>query len=218
MFPERYIIKPNLVKARYFQSAKNSRQNTEINDKENEIKEVYDGTFNIEDVLAGKKSKGKSLKNIENTTFDNVNYNPFGPNSQKKRTKDKLDVSSTNKNKINQSYQPGTEIDKIEKYENKNFNSNINQVNKSDQDITYEMEGSHFNEEEYKKQYEFYQKMLKENSYEHNMSLEEGDKNVRAGAKDNNRGSKSDDNNIKESVQKHKMNDEETNKDSKYNL
>jgi len=110
------------------------------------VKELYDGTFNIEDVLNGRQTKRKSKgKSIENTTFENVNFNPFGPSAPKKKLKEKLN-NSNSKSNLNHTRD----------------NKSANNINKSQEDISHDMDGN-FIEDEYRKQVEFYEKMLKDN-------------------------------------------------------
>lgn len=157
-FPERYIVKPNLVKARVFRSGKQTPKETD--NEECGVREIYDGTFNIEDVLEGKTRKRSKGKNV-NTTFENANFNPFRPNSNKKKLKDKLNMSvSKSNNNVTKE------------------NKNASNINRSQQDITNEMDGD-FNEDEYKKQVEFYEKILREGNDENNSNYAENNINFR---------------------------------------
>jgi len=140
-----------------FRSGKNTPQETE-ND-ECGVKEIYDGTFNIEDVLVGKIRRKSKGKNPKNTTFENVNFNPFGQNEDKKRLKDKTNQSAIKSN-----------------HNITNENKNISNINRSQQDITNEMDGE-FDEEEYKKQVEFYEKILRDGIEENNSNYAENNKN-----------------------------------------
>ncbi|MCQ2819693.1 MAG: hypothetical protein MJ252_20705 [archaeon] len=67
MMPSREIIPPNLLKARYFRSGKNTPEGS---DNEGEIDEYED--WNVENVLAGKANKKRKV----NKTKD-PNFNPY---------------------------------------------------------------------------------------------------------------------------------------------
>ena len=152
MFPDRYIIKPNLVKSRIFRSAKNTNCQTEATNEE----DLYD-EFNINDAIDGKTTKRKSKgKSRENTTFDNVTFNPFGANAPRRKTKEKLNLKGENQSNLGKSSINNNEND-MENYEN------------------YE-NAEDFEEEEYKRKMEFYKKMLK-NEGEENSQLMENEQN-----------------------------------------
>lgn len=157
-FPQRYIVRPNLVKARVFRSGKNTPKETD-ND-ERGVRELYDGTFNIEDVLSGKARRKSKGKNVQSTTFENINFNPFGPNTQKKKLRENLNQSVSKSNLI------------VNKQ-----NRDISNINRSQQDITNEIKGD-LNEDEYKKQVEFYEKILKDNNEENDSYYVENDKQI----------------------------------------
>ena len=149
MFPDRYIIKPNLIKSRVFKSAKNTNCQTEASMNEGD----YYDEFNINDAIEGKNTKRKSkAKSRENTTFDNVTFNPFGPKSQRKKIKGQLeDKRSSNLGKSSL----------MINNENENENDNDMEIYND-----YDMENPEnceedLDEEEYKRKMEFYKKMLK---------------------------------------------------------
>ena len=82
-FPSRDIIPPNLLKARYFRSGKNTPENSE-----DENEDEYED-WNIENVLSGKKNKKmKIAKRVEG------GYNPYSQGRvelKKKKMKEGLD-------------------------------------------------------------------------------------------------------------------------------
>ena len=57
-------------------------------------------------------------------------------------------------------------------------NKNVSNIDRSQQDITNEMDGD-FNEEEYKKQVEFYEKILKDGNDENNSNYAENKTNLK---------------------------------------
>ena len=88
-FPSRDIIPPNLLKARYFRSGKNTPENSE-----DENDEEYED-WNIENVLSGKKNK--KMK-INNRRMDG-GFNPYSQGRielKKKKMKEGLDNKFSN--------------------------------------------------------------------------------------------------------------------------
>jgi hypothetical protein len=82
-FPSRDIIPPNLLKARYFRSGKNTPQNSDDEDEEE-----YE-MWNIENILSGKKNKKIEIKKIPNGKF-----NPYSQGRvelKRKKMKEGLD-------------------------------------------------------------------------------------------------------------------------------
>lgn len=70
-YPTRGIHKPNLIKSRYFRSAKGTPDGSfDENDQD------Y-GDFDIDEVLDPKLKKKIKAKKLQNNTQDNKNYNPF---------------------------------------------------------------------------------------------------------------------------------------------
>ena len=146
MFPDRYIIKPNLVKTKVFRSAKNTNCQTEAS--------ADDYEFNINDAMEGKKSRrGTKGKSRDNTTFDNVAFNPFGPKGERKRSKVGLE---------NQRESVPSKLGKSSiMMGNENDNNDMDMDN-MDNDMEYNDNENYENEEdEYKRKMEFYKKMLK---------------------------------------------------------
>ena len=112
-FPSRDIIPPNLLKARYFRSGKNTPENSE-----DENEEEYED-WNIENVLSGKKNKKMKINKRADGGF-----NPYSQGRvelKKKKMKEGLDNKFSNefykkanakhlKNKgINNQYEEGEE-------------------------------------------------------------------------------------------------------------
>ena len=117
-FPSRDIIPPNLLKARYFRSGKNTPENSE-----DENEDEYED-WNIENVLSGKKNKKMKI----NKKIDG-GYNPYSQGRvelKKKKMKEGLDNKFSNefykkasakhlKNKgINNQYEGEEEYEKSE--------------------------------------------------------------------------------------------------------
>ena len=88
-FPARDIVKPNLIKARYFRSGTNT-PNDSFENNPNEIEQFY-----IEDVLEGKthKKRNKSVTNSKASADFNP-YNQAKPNTGKKKRKEELNTHS----------------------------------------------------------------------------------------------------------------------------
>ena len=87
-FPSRDIIPPNLLKARYFRSGKNTPENSE-----DENEDEYED-WNIENVLSGKKNKKMKI----NKKIDS-GYNPYSQGRvelKKKKMKEGLDNKFSN--------------------------------------------------------------------------------------------------------------------------
>ena len=87
-FPSRDIIPPNLLKARYFRSGKNTPENSE-----DENEDEYED-WNIENVLSGKKNK--KMKIIKR---DDGGFNPYSQGRielKKKKMKEGLDNKFSN--------------------------------------------------------------------------------------------------------------------------
>ena len=87
-FPSRDIIPPNLLKARYFRSGKNTPENSE-----DENEDEYED-WNIENVLSGKKNKKMKI----NKKIDG-GYNPYSQGRvelKKKKMKEGLDNKFSN--------------------------------------------------------------------------------------------------------------------------
>ena len=85
-FPSRDIIPPNLLKARYFRSGKNTPENSE-----DENEDEYED-WNIENVLSGKKNK--KMKINKNNFDENEKFNPYSMGRvelKKKKMKEGLD-------------------------------------------------------------------------------------------------------------------------------
>jgi hypothetical protein len=158
LFPNRYIIKPNLVKSKVFKSAKNTNCHTEASDNNNQ--DDLNEEFNINDAIEGKtpkrKSKGKSSKN---TTFDNVTFNPFGPNAQRKKLKGEIDNKHTKKSNLGTS----------------SILNDVNNLNYNEMDNENDYNNNEDSEEEYKRKMEFYKKMLKNDNYNNNINDNDND-------------------------------------------
>ena len=89
-FPSRDIIPPNLLKARYFRSGKNTPENSE-----DENEDEYED-WNIENVLSGKKNK--KMK-INKNYGENEKFNPYSMGRvelKKKKMKEGLDNKFSN--------------------------------------------------------------------------------------------------------------------------
>ena len=136
-FPSRDIIPPNLLKARYFRSGKNTPENSE-----DENEEEYED-WNIENVLSGKKNKKMKINKRAEGGF-----NPYSQGRvelKKKKMKEGLDNKFTNEfyKKANAKH-----------LKNKGIN---NQYDEGEEDFE-ESEGQLL----YEKQREYYLKMLGE--------------------------------------------------------
>ena len=136
-FPSRDIIPPNLLKARYFRSGKNTPENSE-----DENEEEYED-WNIENVLSGKKNKKmKIIKRAEG------GFNPYSQGRvelKKKKMKEGLD------NKFSNEFYKKANAKHLK---NKGIN---NQYDEGEEDFE-ESEGQLL----YEKQREYYLKMLGE--------------------------------------------------------
>ena len=136
-FPSRDIIPPNLLKARYFRSGKNTPENSEDeNDDEYE-------DWNIENVLSGKKNKKMKINKRAEGGF-----NPYSQGRvelKKKKMKEGLDNKFSN-----EFYKKAT----AKHLKNKGIN---NQYDEGEEDFE-ESEGQLL----YEKQREYYLKMLGE--------------------------------------------------------
>jgi hypothetical protein len=136
-FPSRDIIPPNLLKARYFRSGKNTPENSEDeNDDEYE-------DWNIENVLSGKKNKKMKINKRAEGGF-----NPYSQGRvelKKKKMKEGLD------NKFSNEFYKKANAKRLK---NKGIN---NQYGEGEEDFE-ESEGQLL----YEKQREYYLKMLGE--------------------------------------------------------
>ena len=137
-FPSRDIIPPNLLKARYFRSGKNTPENSEDeNDDEYE-------DWNIENVLSGKRNKKMKInKKIEG------GFNPYSQGRvelKKKKMKEGLD------NKFSSEFYKKANAKRLK---TKGIN---NQYEGEEEDFYEESEGQLL----YEKQREYYLKMLGE--------------------------------------------------------
>ena len=135
-FPSRDIIPPNLLKARYFRSGKNTPENS---DEENE--DEYE-EWNVENVLSGKKNRKRKVNKREK--FDP--YKQGKIQLKKKKMKEGLD------NKIDDNLYTRT-MEKKRKKKEEGIESE-----------SYEEEEESLNtkDREYLKEKEFYEKMLGE--------------------------------------------------------
>ena len=136
-FPSRDIIPPNLLKARYFRSGKNTPENSE-----DENEEVYED-WNIENVLSGKKNKKMKINKRAEGGF-----NPYSQGRvelKKKKMKEGLD------NKFSNEFYKKANAKHLK---NKGIN---NQYDEGEEDFE-ESEGQLL----YEKQREYYLKMLGE--------------------------------------------------------
>ena len=136
-FPSRDIIPPNLLKARYFRSGKNTPENSE-----DENEEEYED-WNIENVLSGKKNKKMKINKRAEGGF-----NPYSQGRvelKKKKMKEGLDNKFSN-----EFYKKAT----AKHLKNKGIN---NQYGEGEEDFE-ESEGQLL----YEKQREYYLKMLGE--------------------------------------------------------
>ena len=134
-FPSRDIIPPNLLKARYFRSGKNTPENS---DEENE--DEYE-EWNVENVLSGKKNRKRKVNKREK--FDP--YKQGKIQLKKKKMKEGLD------NKIDDNLYTRT-MEKKRKKKEEGIESE-----------SYEEEESlNTKDREYLKEKEFYEKMLGE--------------------------------------------------------
>ena len=137
-FPSRDIIPPNLLKARYFRSGKNTPENSE-----DENEDEYED-WNIENVLSGKKNKKMKI----NKKIDG-GYNPYSQGRvelKKKKMKEGLD------NKFSNEFYKKASAKHLK---NKGIN---NQYEGEEEDFYEESEGQLL----YEKQREYYLKMLGE--------------------------------------------------------
>ena len=135
-FPSRDIIPPNLLKARYFRSGKNTPENSE-----DENEDEYED-WNIENVLSGKKNK--KMKIIKR---DDGSFNPYSQGRvelKKKKMKEGLD------NKFSNEFYKKANAKHLK-------NKGINQYYEGDEEFE-ESEGQLL----YEKQREYYLKMLGE--------------------------------------------------------
>ena len=136
-FPSRDIIPPNLLKARYFRSGKNTPENSE-----DENEEEYED-WNIENVLSGKKNKKMKINKRAEGGF-----NPYSQGRvelKKKKMKEGLD------NKFSNEFYKKANAKHLK---NKGIN---NQYDEGEEDFE-ESEGQLL----YEKQREYYLKMLGE--------------------------------------------------------
>ena len=136
-FPSRDIIPPNLLKARYFRSGKNTPENSE-----DENEEEYED-WNIENVLSGKKNKKMKINKRAEGGF-----NPYSQGRvelKKKKKKEGLD------NKFSNEFYKKANAKHLK---NKGIN---NQYDEGEEDFE-ESEGQLL----YEKQREYYLKMLGE--------------------------------------------------------
>ena len=136
-FPSRDIIPPNLLKARYFRSGKNTPENSE-----DENEEEYED-WNIENVLSGKKNKKMKINKRAKGGF-----NPYSQGRvelKKKKMKEGLD------NKFSNEFYKKANAKHLK---NKGIN---NQYDEGEEDFE-ESEGQLL----YEKQREYYLKMLGE--------------------------------------------------------
>ena len=136
-FPSRDIIPPNLLKARYFRSGKNTPENSE-----DENEEEYED-WNIESVLSGKKNKKMKINKRAEGGF-----NPYSQGRvelKKKKMKEGLD------NKFSNEFYKKANAKHLK---NKGIN---NQYDEGEEDFE-ESEGQLL----YEKQREYYLKMLGE--------------------------------------------------------
>jgi hypothetical protein len=115
-FPSRDIIPPNLLKARYFRSGKNTPENSE-----DENEDEYED-WNIENVLSGKKNK-----KIKINKRDDGKFNPYSQGRvelKKKKMKEGLDnkfsdefyqkANAKRMKKKGMDYEEGEEIEESE--------------------------------------------------------------------------------------------------------
>jgi len=115
-FPSRDIIPPNLLKARYFRSGKNTPENSE-----DENEDEYED-WNIENVLSGKKNKKMKINKR-----DNGKFNPYSQGRielKKKKMKEGLDnkfsdefyqkANAKRMKKKGMDYEEGEEIEESE--------------------------------------------------------------------------------------------------------
>ena len=134
-FPSRDIIPPNLLKARYFRSGKNTPQNSDDEDEEE-----YE-MWNIENVLSGKKNKKMKIKKMPSGKF-----NPYSQGRvelKRKKMKEGLD------NKFSDEfYQKASARHLRKKGGKKNEGEEEEEIEESEGQLLYE------------KQREYYLKML----------------------------------------------------------
>lgn len=152
--PPREIVRPNLLKERYFRSGNNSP-----NDSQDEV------DFDIEDLINGRHIKKKKISQAKT----NKEFNPFseGKNkAAKKKTKERLDTKIDTeelKQKMEKERKKQEKIEEEEKYLQYQEN-----VRKNNHVTTKEDTNANKNEEEeYQMKKQFYEKMLNED-YEDN--------------------------------------------------
>lgn len=126
--PSREIIPPNLLKARYFRSGKNSPA---ASDEENE--DEYE-VWNVENVLAGKKNKVKKIKDRGSLK----GYNPYKQGKVqlgKKKMKEEIDnkVDPELYRKVREKKMKGMKVETEDLEEQK-----------SDSDIEYEVKKNYY--------------------------------------------------------------------------
>ena len=140
-FPSRDIIPPNLLKARYFRSGKNT-PNDSLDEGEDE--DEYE-VWNVENVLSGKKNK---TKKIDKANKGGQKFNPYQQGKvqlSKKKMKEGLD------NKINE--------DLYKKVRDKKNKKKGEEEQEQEEEKDNEVDES---EEEFERQKNFYEKMLGE--------------------------------------------------------
>ena len=182
-FPSRDIIPPNLLKARYFRSGKNTPENSEDeNDDEYE-------DWNIENVLSGKKNKKMKInKRAEG------GYNPYSQGRvelKKKKMKEGLD------NKFSNEFYKKANAKHLK-------NKGINNQYEGGEEEYEESEGQLL----YEKQREYYLKMLGEEkvkNIEDLTNLEVQKKFVPEEHLDNNEPKEKDNNNIEENIEQNNI-------------
>jgi hypothetical protein len=158
--PPREIVRPNLLKERYFRSGNNSPNESE--DEED---------FDIEDVLNGRHRKKKKIAQAKVTK----EYNPFEQGKSKgakKKTKEGLDMkldTSELKQKIEKEKKKQEKYEEEEKYQQYQENIKRNNYTTPKYDLT---NGNKNDEEEYLMKKQFYEKMLNEEN-DDNDSVEE---------------------------------------------
>lgn len=154
-FPNRDIGKPNLMKAKYFNSPKGSSKS-----KRNELSYLFDEELDIEGILDGKKQITKKRRKMQNQQNEEVEF--FKKELKKKKQKD--DIKNTNPEylkylKEGKSSSPAKEV--------KPNRQTSTKEERLDQDGQIRNEGDFdAKNEEMQKMKEFYERMLNQSPYE----------------------------------------------------
>ena len=123
-FPTRTILKPNLIKSRYFRSAKGTPNQSFDKDKDNE----YYDNFDINEVLDPKFRKKNKQKKSDVSDQQNQKFNPFKKNKGEKNIRQ----SQQNEQLEDSDDENDMEIVNNMEIKEKNENDQKYQINKVD--------------------------------------------------------------------------------------